>query len=281
MQSADEKGQGLFPFHTPALQRRSVSRFQLLKLVPVSNQSAAAFMIDLSTTEAFVVKRGLQLSDVQAEAVSWLLSRELQLRTPEACVVEPEPLPMVEDEDPVGATPVPLSPTAGRQGWASRAVEHVLPWEPDEADLCNQRDLCGIFLLDAIVGNTDRHENNVLVADSTNSAAREVHSIDLASSWCGDAQFLSARDLDVPSDCKFLRGVSREGIEACAAPLIQACEELAQAGDRLGALAYNVCSVVRGIPEGHQDVLMRALQRRLANAGDLFMRFLDGTVGRP
>lgn len=78
----DQEDQGAFPFLTPELEVLSLSRLQFAALVPVVNQSSAAFMVDVHDNRTFVVKQNLLPSDVQAEAIGGRREQPSSLITP-------------------------------------------------------------------------------------------------------------------------------------------------------------------------------------------------------
>jgi hypothetical protein len=257
MGANDKRGDGeKFEFARESLVSIRSAQLQRLGVVPVPNQSRALFMSDTATQVRYVVKRDIHPSDLHAEAIGWLTSRELGVKTPAGAVVSGTP-----------------------SGWASRALDHVLSWDPRDAQLCSAEDVAGIFVLDAVIGNPDRHNDNVLVAEGLPGEPYEVWSIDLGNAWVGDAEGFVERGMTVPVDCQFLRGVSRSHVQALAAPFVAAAARLASEPGKLEALLFQVNVQTRGLPAEAQKMLAEALRARLTAAGSLLDAYLDRTLG--
>ncbi len=214
-------------------------------------------MIDTRNGDQYVVKRGVHPTDLVAEAVGWLLSKELSVRTPEAAFV-----------------------TGERLGWASRRVDAIMNWAPDDAGLCDPVDVARIFVLDALIGNTDRHNDNVLVFDEGGNAPLWVYSIDLGNSRVGHPEGFAELGLGVADDPQFLNGVERSGIEHHAAGILAQAELLAKDTARIAAIAYQAGLATNLISPDDQRLLSAALTNRLQNAEKLLSAHLDVTVSK-
>lgn len=252
-----ERDDGRFDFARQRLGTISATFLQKTGVVPVANRSNALFMLDTRNGDQYVVKRGIHSTDLVAEAVGWLLSRELSVRTPEAAFV-----------------------TGERAGWASRLVDAAMNWAPDDAGLCDPVDVARIFVLDALVGNTDRHNDNVLVFDVGGDAPLWVYSIDLGNSRIGHPEGFAELGLDVADDPQFLDGVDRTGIEHHAAGILAQAEQLAKDRGRITAIAYQAGLATHLISPDEQELLSAALADRLQNAEKLLSAHLDVTVSK-
>ena len=108
--------------------------------------------------------------------MGWVLSKELGVRTPDGSVVVSE---------------------GCASGWASQAIKNVLGWDPDEADLCDQDDVAGLFVLDALGRLRRREEIEAVVLDESLDCPRlqvlEVRGSGLGGSRLGE----SAPDRDL------------------------------------------------------------------------------------
>ncbi|MGC4063144.1 MAG: hypothetical protein QM784_00540 [Polyangiaceae bacterium] len=185
---------------------------------------------------------------------------------------------MLEVQTPPGAVVVH---DENAVGWASLAMENVMGWTPEEADLCNQSDIAGIFVLDSVIGNSDRHSDNVLVADPDDNPKR-VYSIDVANAWLGDPEGFLGHGLDlqevIPGN--FLRGASRGLVESHARPFLERCRVLSTEGGRLERLVSETHSWTGLVDEEERSMLAQALRARLAECDALLFGLLDRTLGR-
>lgn len=94
-----------------------------------------------------------------AEALAWMLGRELSAPIPDAAVV-------VVDHPEVG--------------WLSRQVKCVTNWNPDCVDLVENLDQIGsVIALEAVLCETDRHNGNFLL-EVTGSASLRLWAVDFA-----------------------------------------------------------------------------------------------------
>jgi hypothetical protein len=254
--------QDAFSFSNGDLRQIPLAKLQKLKTIEFPpNQSGAYFALEIGTPNQFVVKhRDVHVSDIVAEATGWLLSRALGVLTPDAAVV------MSDD---------------GAIGWASKKIEYALGWHPDDADLCSQNNIAGIFVLDAIIGNPDRHKDNVLVVDRSDDQPKEVYSIDLALSWLGYPEEFPGQGLNICEIAPkgYLQGSSRDLVEENASFYIEKCRRIAENGQDLEGIAYIANTWTGLLNSQQQAMLASSLRARLSQADTILEAFLDATLG--
>lgn len=243
------------------LERLAEKEFTPFQKVPVNNRSGAQFALHAPSGRRFVIKGAQTPEDIRGEAVGWVLSRALEVKTPAAAV-------MVESK---------------RLGWASELVPDALPWRAAEASQCSVEDIANIFVLDAIIGNVDRHDDNVLVVDRGGAVPYEVISIDLANSWLGggapDGPLVEQSE-GVPDDPHFLRGVDAEELVEGASAVLVRARNLAERAGAVEGLVF-AANLATGLDSKASCAsLADALKVRLANAEALLSAFLDATLRR-
>jgi hypothetical protein len=249
-----------FPFAEPALQLEVFDANELIlgDLVPVKNQSSAIFVTQARTGRQFVLKHGISDTDVRGESLGWALSHVLGVKTP-ACALVRE---------------------GKKQGWCSELVEGASSWRAIDATSCSAEDIANVFVLDALIGNTDRHEENVLVIDPGGADVYKVVSIDLANSWLGGGADgpLVRRVADVPETPQFLRGIDVAVIEEAAQAILRRAATLAKEPDKIGALLYAANSATKLDSLKNLQKIGEALTERLASIEDLLSQFLSATL---
>jgi hypothetical protein len=137
-------------------------------------------------------------------------------------------------------------------------------------------------VLDAVIGNPDRHADNVLAQDLADDQPKAVISIDLANAAIGDPEVLTELQLNVrsvPPGC-FLSGVSRELVESEASPYLLKCAQLANEQGRLEGIAYTMHDWTGLLDVEQRSMLVKSLRARLSEAEALFRDFLDATLRR-
>lgn len=253
----DKSGTLTFGFARDELNSIHESRLVKVGTVPVRNQSGALFMIDAESGRKYVVKRRQSDTNMRGEAVGYVLSKALGVRTPRAAVVR--------GKDSLG--------------WASEVVDHASGWRPDDASQCDPTDLANIFVLDAILGNSDRHQDNVLVVDPGGNQMLQVYSIDLANSWLGGgAPDGPIETLDVPERPQFLSGVDAETLESNAGTILDAAAGLASDASAISGITYAANIPTKLDTKARRDALEAALKLRLKNAHALFTQHLGATL---
>lgn|GEM_PF-3867943 len=245
-----------FPFAERELTVIPETNLLKLGLVPVPNRSRALFMADTTTGRQFVVKREQDETDVRAESIGWFLSKALAIRVPEAALV-----------------------TGKSVGWASEVLKDCSAWQPDDATQCDPDDLANVFVLDAVVGNGDRHGENVLVYDPGEGALLQVWSIDLGNAWLGGGHDGPlSRTGEIPDDPQFLRGVDPDVLWAHAAGVLGRAARLGQDRKTLSALVYSANVATRLDTPQNCSELVQILADRLQNAERLLELLLDATI---
>jgi hypothetical protein len=178
-------------------------------------------------------------SDVIAEACGWLLARELEV-------------PVV--------TRVGVSAGDGDLWWLGALVDNAGHFTPSAAQqVTNPEALGRVLLLDALLGNEDRHGGNLLVAHGVDGS--RVIAIDFAGSWAGSPSTFVTRGEEAPSMTKVAPGITRGLVAASAEACAARAEALSTA--TLGAIAFEACRVAR---YGRAEDLDEALTFRFSRA---------------
>ena len=225
--------------------------------VPVWNSNEARFVDDCDG-ETWVRKRELESgpNPMIAEAIGWLLARELDVPSPDAAWAE----------DAVDGVV-----------WLSKFVP-CIHWEPSHADrLADAAELGSILALDCILLNEDRHSRNVLVIpDAADTLMLRVKQIDTGTSWVAWPSSDHRRD-DTPALDRLLPNVP---VDACR-PGAEATAERAggMTRDRIDAIVQAALAL---FPDRREDapVISELLFHRCRGAENLVRRYLDAIEGR-
>lgn len=103
--------------------------------------------------------------EIIAEALAWRLGEALDLLIP----------------------PGALLTHGAQRGWLSGRLEDVRHWHPTlRARISNLDQVAGMLVLDAILGNRDRHEANILVESSADESSARVWAIDHGAAQVAD-----------------------------------------------------------------------------------------------
>jgi hypothetical protein len=199
----------------------AVSSISPVRMVTVPNGCDATYAL-CPSQRRWVWKATTGANDVLAEALGWLLSREIGVPTPNAASTRFE----------------------GEQTWLSEVVPLAHHWSPPRFTQLSQPDHLGAMLaLDAIIGNTDRHAGNVLCVDGANGI--DVYSIDVAASWVGTPGDIATRGMDTPGIEKLIRGIHVEVIRAGAIDAANRAAGIDRA--KLGEFVREACGLARDL----------------------------------
>lgn len=236
-----------------ALFPRTIERVTQLgsaRLVDVPNTSEAAWVQDAQGRE-WVVKweEETGVEGLLAEAVCWLLGRELGVPQPPAAVFI----------------------DAQRRGWLSGRIPSVIHWDAGKAHFITNPDGLGAILaLDAITFNDDRHRRNILLQPDPDELHLRAWAIDSGNALVGTWPDFAAKGLTLPSTRNLAKGLPIDGLRAGAA--IAASRASALGPARILAIAREACEIAR---EPSPDPLVQALRARLSVAESLTTDYLD------
>lgn len=207
---------------------------------------------DLTTTdgERWVAKSvaTIKASGLRAEAIAALAAQVVGAPVPEGAVCDID----------------------GVRWWCSRWVAGADPWSAEGArDLSSLGDGARIVLLDLLVGNEDRHRDNMLLA-RTDAGATRLVAIDHEQAWAGHEgalEVVRSPDLDkYPEDFAEHRDV----VEAIGALALAVAAEPLQTWREVAVAAASVA------PGTNSSRLADGLHRRAQALPALASAFLRG-----
>jgi hypothetical protein len=205
--------------------------------VPVACSAEVRYAASASG-ERWVAKRCAR-TDVIAEACGWLLARELDV--------------------PVVAR-VAVSLHEQDLWWLGALVHNAGHFTPSASQQVSNPEALGrVLLLDALLGNEDRHTANLLVEHSANGP--RVIAIDFAGSWAGSPSTFVERGDEAPSVARLAAGITRGLVSSSAEACAVRAEALSTA--TLSAIAFEACRVAG---YGRHEDLDEALTFRFARA---------------
>lgn len=224
--------------------------------VAVENSSDAVFTCD-AQGQAWIRKREANTGcePLLAEAIGWLLGRELDVPIPDAsvCLV------------------------AAERSWLSRRVPDVVHWDPESYLFIKNSDGLGFMLtLDLILLNEDRHAGNILLQPDPDMFQLRVWAIDMGNALVGYPDEYAARGDDLPDTRNLARGFPFDLVAASA-------KEAAARAARIPPVVLrsfidDSCDIAR---ESKADLLWQALQARCNKAPTLIDRYLALRLGEP
>lgn len=178
-------------------------------------------------------------SDVVAEACGWLLARALDV--------------------PVVAR-VAISSDGEDLWWLGALVANAGHFtELTAQQITNPEALGRVVVLDALLGNEDRHGGNLLVEHTAGGS--RVLAIDFAGSWAGSPSTFVGRGEQSPSMARVAPGISRGLVTTSADDCAARAEALPSAV--ISGVAFEACRVAR---YGRAQDLEDALAFRFARA---------------
>jgi hypothetical protein len=225
-----------------------VASVQMQSLVPVENSSGATYVRANGVTWIQKAETMTDVNGVQAEAIYWLLASTLKLPVPDAawhCEI-------------------------GNFGWLSRKVDNALHWDPDVAHLVdNLADLGGVLALDALLGNGDRHDQNLLL-EVVDDAHRTLWAIDAGNAAVGTADDLEALDAGVAPP----HWAARVPVDLVAPRALEIADELSRL-DRevLRSCVAEACIIARTTDQ--EARLTAAIARRCGLAKSIIPEYLS------
>lgn len=238
---------------TPLVLGARIARLDNLILgapVPVPNGSEARWARSLDGRTWVWKSEGMSgYQALLAEAVSWLLGRALGVRQPEVAVAQVD----------------------AEWSWLSEVVKPSKHWSAEDRDYIINLDETGRMLaLDALVGNGDRHAQNVLVELHPDPTALRLWAIDAGNALVGQIDDYLALGLEPPDPHKHARGLPVEALR----PGALAAAEVACHLDRatLRAWVAEGCAIAR---EPRIDDLTEALHRRCLKAHPLVLSYIE------
>jgi hypothetical protein len=219
------------------------------------NSSDAKTAVGPDHTE-WVHKELIGAGQVLAEAIAFLLGNRLELPIPQGGI-------LTVDEQPT---------------WLSRLIPNVAHWKPSlfESIAGGPVVFGRMYVLDAIVGNDDRHDGNVLLQHTGVGVLRPWF-IDFANAHISNPTDLRGRPKFVPSPTRaHLRP------PPLAPTVLRAARQAAKVAEKiprecLAADAHEACDAVR-CPELEEDV-RHVLIQRCGVASAILSEYVDQLRG--
>ncbi len=222
-------------------------------LVRFGNASDAIYAAD-DKGRRWVKKVLMGSNELLAEAAGWLFSGALDVPTADAAI----------------------QPKGAENYWLSGLVEPVTHWDPSRVPfLSNPEGLGAMIALDAIIGNWDRHDGNILVQPTSHGHARVV-SIDVAGSWIGTAVDLVSHAGQTPDVDRVAPGIPVDLISESALDVAKEATKLTEATVR--RFIREACQLARCSDE---NVIRDAMVIRCRDAESLVTDYLQKLEKRP
>ncbi len=137
--------------------------------VALENRSRAVFALSYDGRR-WVLKRKITPQGVLAEALAWLLCQAMGMCIPHAAAVRPPRRPSARQPEWI---------------WASQYVE-LLGWnEAVRENVGDTSRFAGLMVLDAWLGNEDRHRDNLVLLQTPNLNRVEFLALDFDAAWVG------------------------------------------------------------------------------------------------
>lgn len=224
--------------------------------IPVPHGSDARWARDASGRQwACKREENTGFNGLLAEAASYLLGRDLEVRQPNAAVFHD-----------------------GEQWfWLSERVagagEH---WHEDMRDFIDNPDELGRMLaLDALTANVDRHRRNILVEPMNDEAHLRLWAIDSGNAIIGQPADYIGLGLDVPAVTNHAHGLPIAAVRGAAMAGAQVA--LALPNIQIRAIVVEACGLAR---EPKVDALADALIKRCRHAPEIVSSYLDALGAR-
>lgn len=226
---------------------KQIAQVQELEPVLVPNASEAAYVsaagrIWVRKSEVMLCANGML-----AEALYWLMARDLKLPIPDAAIhCEKDNL-----------------------GWLSARIDPVRHWDDGATHLItNFADLGGVIALDAVLGNGDRHDQNLLL-EIHDDAHSKLWAIDHGNARVGWVEDFEALGVDPPRPHPNVR-VSIDLVASAAATTAAQLAELPT--EVLQSYVEEACLVagtIEAVPR-----ITAALAKRCGLANSIVTRYL-------
>lgn len=230
--------------------------------VPVRHTSDGCWAVDAAGHRWFRKREdNIGYQGVLAEATSWLLCRQLGVRTPQGAVVM----------------------ATGERSWLSAALGLVMHWDPAFRDMISNLDeVAAMLVLDAIVLNEDRHAGNILVEPGEDETDLRLWAIDFGDALVGQIDDFEERDLDAPAQEKIrlvhARGLPISALAALVEPAVDRATNLPQSA--LRTLVLHACAIARET-DVKAEKLSHLLDRRCRAASQIVGCYVDRLRGLP
>ena len=224
--------------------------------VPVPNACDAVYATD--GRRRWVRKPLMGANGLLAEALGLMLGRELH-------------------------APVPNGAVTGAPNdfeWLSEVLPNIQHWESQHVNfIINYPDVGRLMALDALLLNDDRHAGNlVLQATADNEFERRAWGIDMGNAVVGVPSDFDSAELATPSIAKLVDKLPVTPIQEGA--LLAAVEAKGLSPYVVTSMVREACELARE-PRENEELLCKALLRRLARAPDLVEEYLSKIGSRP
>ncbi len=210
-----------------ALRLPRISRLANVAPVKVPNSSEAFYVQD-AAGERWVRKLELETGPepLLAEALAWLLAKELGVPVPEAAICDGRP-----------------GVLGSQLGWMSKFENHIAHWTPARAQALEvPAELGSVLALDAIIWNEDRHERNLLVCPSPTPDKLRILAIDMGAAKLGWAPDFSACGIASPPPGRLVRGIPVDAVSDGAAETASRAAGIRP--ELLSAMVKEACALV-------------------------------------
>ena len=229
--------------------------------VPVRNSSNATYVLDGNGQRW--IRKTTDPRDVLAEAISHLLCRLVAVPVPDGACLLPESIGDGADEDGETVKPSP--------SWLSAVIPSAVHWSGSRAQMLADPDaLGGILAVDAIVGNFDRHNENMLLQPSPDPASLILYGIDFANSWVGTPDYIVQGALTLPSVAGLATDIPMDIAEPGAHKCAEKLSNLEE--DVILGIVRSCCKFTF---EPRHDDIAAAVSLRCKNARGLIQDYLQ------
>jgi hypothetical protein len=209
-------------------------------VVPIANSSHAEYVTDSSGQQW--IRKHIDSNEFLAEATSFLLCVEIGAPVPHGAYFR--------DSD------------RAEPKWLSKKIPDVVQWSKGRAQcLVNPADLGTILAVDAIVGNWDRNQRNLLLQPEPTADRLRVYGIDFADSTIGHPKDFREMGLQPPPIDALVRGIPVDMIRGGA---MKSASKLQKVADSvLRRIVLGSCAIVA---QRDSDIIAEALVSRCADA---------------
>jgi hypothetical protein len=223
-----------------------LSSIEELDQVPVPCSSRVVFVLD--SLGRRWVQKDVTAFGLLGESLGWRLSGLLNVPTPEAGVA-----------------------SSRNDRWLLRAIEPAQAWNLTRAQNLRSSDTLGAIIgFDAIIGNEERHAENILFTPVPGPGSLlDVFSIDLEASWLGSPNILRVKDVDVPGLGVLIEDIPYDLVRDGARALASRAETIDQ--EQLADAVREACQVSL-VDDG--EAILRCVLRRCHSAGNIVGQYL-------
>ncbi len=224
------------------------SRLILYSLIEEENKSQAR-LAKTDDGRSWLLKSSMRSPEILAESLGWLLSRRLNVPTPDGAVTT----------------------HSGKPAWLSAYIGQIDYWDAKKMSaIHNITEIGSMLALDALLYNEDRHHKNILLEPDPDEYRVKAWSIDLADAEIGRPEGIKRVALDLPRAVYIARGIP---LDVTRDQALVTADLAAQLNPK--DLREDVVEACGLASEAKVDVLYDALLRRFQNARTLVEKYLS------